>query len=459
MFLRKNTLQNIFLIILATTVSFNGSINPILIQISSINFIIFFLLCLRNSELVEKIKENYLINRIFFIFFLIYISFLIIQIIPLPLNLIEIIAPHNYDLYTSIKIDKQFWSLSIDPSNSYFRILNCINFLIIFLSFPVLFNRSKHLMKFLFFLCLFGFCHAVFATYWMLIGNPSNFLINKIHYLNASTGFFVNRSVFATFLFLCAFSGLYYIVLYFQKNKITDFNFIEQLKSRVFFIRIFIIFISIGILTSWSRAVNFSYILILFAFLFYSKVFFKKYINPLSSIIIFILIFDVCVMAAIFGNAKLIERYTETSILRESIRIDLHSFGIDQFKNFWLFGYGSDAFGQVFKNYYIFPEGINTNTLANRVHNDGIELLGEIGVSGSLILFPLFVIYLKTMFKDVKQKKQLARFTLLSLLLLIIFIQSLVDFSLHTPGISVLLMSILSIGLIDLRNKNLISHL
>ena len=38
MFLRKNTLQNIFLIILATTVSFNGSINPILIQISSINF-------------------------------------------------------------------------------------------------------------------------------------------------------------------------------------------------------------------------------------------------------------------------------------------------------------------------------------------------------------------------------------------------------------------------------------
>ena len=353
MILRKDSLRNLFLIILATTISFNGSINPILIQISSINFIIFFLLCLRNSKLLERIKENYLINKIFFIFFIIYIIFLIIKIIPLPLNLIEVIAPHNYDLYTSIRIEKQFWSLSIDPSNSYFRILNSINFLIIFLSFPVLFNRSKYLMKFLFFLCLFGFCHAIFATYWMLIGNPSNFLINKIHYLNASTGFFVNRSVFATFLFLCAFSGLYYIVLFFQKNKVINFNFIEQIKSRVFFIRIFIIFISIGILTSWSRAVNFSYILILFSFLFYSKVVFKKYINPLSSIIIFILIFDVCVMAVFFGNAKLIERYAETSFLGESLRMDLHSFGIDQFKNFWLFGYGSDAFGQVFKNYYI----------------------------------------------------------------------------------------------------------
>ena len=42
MVLRKNTLQNIFLIIIAIMVSFNASINPLLIQISSINFIILF---------------------------------------------------------------------------------------------------------------------------------------------------------------------------------------------------------------------------------------------------------------------------------------------------------------------------------------------------------------------------------------------------------------------------------
>ena len=89
----------------------------------------------------------------------------------------KLIAPNNYDLYTSIKIDKELWSLSIDPSNSYFKILNCISFFIIFLVFPALFNRDKYLMKFLFFVCIMGFCHAIFATYWMLIGNPSNFLI------------------------------------------------------------------------------------------------------------------------------------------------------------------------------------------------------------------------------------------------------------------------------------------
>jgi len=453
MILNKNTLQNLFLIILTITVSLNASINPIMVQISSISFIIFFLFCLKNVEILERIRKNYVNNKIFFILFFIYVSYLIIQIIPLPLSLIEIIAPNNYNLYTSIKIDKELWSLSIDPSNSYFGILNCINFFIIFLTFPVLFNRSKYLMKFLFFLCVLGTCHAVFATYWMLIGNPSNFLIQKIHYLNASTGLFVNRSVFGTFLFLCAFSSLYYILVFFQKNQIVNFNFEEQIKSKIFFIRIFIIFISIGILTTWSRAANFSYVLILLSFLFYSKISFKKYINPLSTVIIFILIFDVFIMGLFFGNAKLIERYAETSILRETIRFDLQTFGIDQFKNFWLFGYGSGAFGQIFKIFYITPENLS-NMLAKNVHNDGIELLGEIGVLGVSILFLLYISYFKKITKNINEKKQLSRFILLSLLLLTLFIQSLVDFSLHAPGVVILLMTILSIGLINFKNNN-----
>ena len=69
MILRKDTLQNLFLVILTITVSFNASTNILLIQISSISFIIFFLFCLKNNEIEERIKKNYLDNKIFFIFF------------------------------------------------------------------------------------------------------------------------------------------------------------------------------------------------------------------------------------------------------------------------------------------------------------------------------------------------------------------------------------------------------
>ena len=452
MVLSKNTLQNLFLFVLTICVSFNASNNDLLVQLSSINFIILFLLCLKNNEVSEEINVGYKNNKNFFIILIIYIIYLIIQIVPLPLSWMAIIAPSNFEIYTSIKIDKELWSLSIDPSNSYFKILNWVNFFIIFLIFPVLFNKSRYLMKFLFFLCFLGFVHSIFATYWMLIGNPSNFLIEKIHYLNASSGLYVNRSVFATFLLLSAFSGLYYIVVFFHKNEINKFTFLDQINSKIIYIRIFIIFLSIGILTTWSRAVNFSYILILISFLLYSKIYFRKYINPLSTIVIIIFVFDIIILGVLFGNAKLVARYAEVSsidgyLLHEAERLDLHKFGFKQFKNFWLFGYGSGSFEQVYKVFYIVPE--NSRLLAQNVHNDPIELLGEVGVIGSLIFLGFFSFYYKRLINQVDEKRGFARLILLSLLMVILLVQSLVDFSLHISGISILLVIILSIGFIQ----------
>ncbi len=451
MVLRHTSLQNLFLFVVALCVSLNASNTNVLIQISSINFIILFFLCLKNKQILEAIKVNYSNNKVFFVIFFAYVSYLVFQIVPLPLHWFEIIAPANHALYSSIKIDKEFWSLSLDPSSSYFRILNVINFFIIFLVFPALFFKSRHLMKVLFFLSLLGFCHAVFATYWMLIGNPSNFLIEKIHYLHASTGLFVNRAVFATFLVLCAFSALYYMTIFFQKNKITNFGFFEQINTKIIYLRIFIIFLTIGILTTWSRIANFSYVLVLISFLIYSKISFKKYINPLSTIILFILAFDILILGLVFGNSKLIERYAETSLVGEALRFEFHEFGLAQFKKFWLFGYGSGAFGIVYK---LFANILPGTGIAIHAHNDGIELMGEVGILGILILLLLSIIYFKKLVNNIRDDRVLARFFLISSLLLILFIQSFVDYSLHIPGISTLLAVILSVGLVNFRKAN-----
>ena len=451
MVLRHTSLQNLFLFVVALCVSLNASNTNVLIQISSINFIILFFLCLKNKQILEAIKVNYSNNKVFFVIFFAYVSYLVFQIVPLPLRWFEIIAPANHALYSSIKIDKEFWSLSLDPSSSYFRILNVINFFIIFLVFPALFFKSRHLMKVLFFLSLLGFCHAVFATYWMLIGNPSNFLIEKIHYLHASTGLFVNRAVFATFLVLCAFSALYYMTIFFQKNKITNFGLFEQINTKIIYLRIFIIFLTIGILTTWSRIANFSYVLVLISFLIYSKISFKKYINPLSTIILFILVFDILVLGLVFGNEKLVERIAETSLVSEALRFEFHEFGLAQFKKFWLFGYGSGAFGIVYK---LFANILPGTGIAIHAHNDGIELMGEVGILGILIILLLSLIYFKKLVNNIRDDRVFARCILISSLLVILFIQSFVDYSLHIPGISTLLAVILSVGLVNFRKAN-----
>ena len=126
--------------------------------------------------------------------------------------------------------------------------------------------------------------------------------------------------------------------------------------------------------------------------------------------------------------------------------MELHQFGINQFKEFWLFGYGAGAFELIFKLFYkILPGG----GIANHAHNDGIELIGEVGIIGILILLLLSLIYIKKLLNNINQERERARFILLSFFLIILLVQSLVDFSLHIPGIITFLILILSTGLIN----------
>ena len=110
----------------------------------------------------------------------------------------------------------------------------------------------------------------------------------------------------------------------------------------------------------------------------------------------------------------------------------------------------STAFEIVYKLFYNNSgQGIVTHT-----HHDGIELMGEVGILGILILLLLSIIYFKKLVNNIRDDRVLARFFLISSLLLILFIQSFVDYSLHIPGISTLLAVILSVGLINFRKIN-----
>ena len=114
-----------------------------------------------------------------------------------------------------------------------------------------------------------------------------------------------------------------------------------------------------------------------------------------------------------------------------------------------MFGYGTGAYELIFKLLYNIPAN---GKLAAHAHNDGVELIGEVGIIGTLILFFLFFIYFKKLFNNINEERKRTRFILLGLLLIILFIQSFVDFSLHIPGISTLLVVILSMGLINFKN-------
>ena len=76
-------------------------------------------------------------------------------------------------------------------------------------------------------------------------------------------------------------------------------------------------------------------------------------------------------------------------------------------------------------------------------------MVGEVGIIGISLFLLLLLIYLKKLLNNINQEGGRARFILLSLLLIILFIQSLVDFSLHIPGIATYLFTILATGMIN----------
>ena len=78
--------------------------------------------------------------------------------------------------------------------------------------------------------------------------------------------------------------------------------------------------------------------------------------------------------------------------------------------------------------------------------------MGEVGIIGISILLLLSLIYFKKLLNNINQERERARFILLSLLLIILLIQSFVDFSLHIPGITTFLIIILSTGMINYNN-------
>ena len=80
--------------------------------------------------------------------------------------------------------------------------------------------------------------------------------------------------------------------------------------------------------------------------------------------------------------------------------------------------------------------------------------MGEVGIFGILIILLLSLIYFKKLVNNISDDKVFARCILISSLLVILFIQSFVDYSLHIPGISTLLAVILSVGLVNFRKTH-----
>jgi len=429
--------QYIFFSILSIYFFFNGGNSNLFIQLNFILLSFFFLKCLKYKNYNLHLKSFFIQNKKSLILYILFLLFLCIQIIPLPFNLLKVFAFEKFKYIEILSSDIISSSISFSPTESFFQILNYSSILLVLLITKMILYNDRHKRRFYLFLSFIGFLCSLFAIILYLNGNPDLLFFKSQFYKTSSTGFFINRTVFAIFLLFSLISCLE-LLKNLNENKIKSKNDNFFLKI---YIRLFLVFITTGIITSFSRIGNFL-LLITIIFYFADELFFKKNKNKsFLVIILLIIIIDILILGFYFGASQVIDRFYFLDEELQSVdnsninisRLEIILFSFKQINNFLFFGYGSGSYETIFQLKFINPD----NKFANHAHSDLLEFLGEFGLIG-------FSLLLLSIIKFFTIKKN---FNLINLILFCyLFLLLLFDFSFHIPVIQVLFVIFFSIS-------------
>jgi len=428
--------QYLFFFILTIYTIFNGGNSNLSIQINFLLVSFLFLFCLKDKNYNLHLINFYKDNQKSILIYLIFILYLLFQIIPLPTEILKTLSPEKFKIISKLDGEVLNSSISLTPSNSFFQILNYTTLLIIVFIIKMIFYTDRHKNRFNLFLSFLGFLTSIIAITFYLNGNPDILIFKNSLYKNASTGFFINRTVFAVFLLFSLISSLEVLKNLSTKNSKKKDNFFLKI-----YIRLFVIFITIGIITSFSRIGNFLFLITIFFYLFNEYYFTKNKNSSIKYIIILILLIDILILGFYFGGSKIIDRFyflnnEFAEIYSDDIdlsRIDIAKFSLVQLKKFLFFGYGPGSFESLFQINY---KDLGTQ-FANHAHSDLFEFIGEFGLIGFILIFFSIMIFFMN-----KNSYTFINMIIMSYALIILFF----DFSMHIPIIQIMLIIFLTLN-------------
>ena len=155
-FSKNKIYQYIFFLIIFIYGVLNGGNSNLLIQFNFLLVGVFFLFCCLNSNYNSHLSYFFKKNKISIFFFLLFLCFLIFQIIPLPLELIKFFSKEKYLILNKLESLEKNYPISLSPTNTYFQFLNFLTLFLIILICKMIFYRTKHIFRFYIFISSLG---------------------------------------------------------------------------------------------------------------------------------------------------------------------------------------------------------------------------------------------------------------------------------------------------------------
>ncbi len=396
------------------------------------------------THLIATVKNNKTALSIFAIF----TAWVVIQQIPLPLQLIEHIAPKAYEIHSLATSSKAIATISLDPTQTTIMLYKTLAYFGLFVSTLLLVNTEKRLKAVMLTILFTGLFQALYGSLEVLLG-LENSLIFQMPVKDIATGTFVYKNHYANFLMLCLSIGIGYLVSTLiskpsESRKAKLRHFLETMLNGKAVIRIALAIMVIALVMSRSRMGNTAFFAAMTIVGISALLLMKKRSKGLTILIISMFVIDVFIVSAWFGLDKVKERLENTALSQET-RDEVVRDSIPLLGDYAITGTGMGSFYSVFPGY----KSDDVQGFYDHAHNDYLQFGIEAGAVATLLLFLLPVLALKTAINAMRKRQNSLMQGLAfgcSMAIIGMSIHMSVDFPLQAPANTVLFIVILALA-------------
>ncbi|MGV6826191.1 MAG: O-antigen ligase family protein [bacterium] len=379
-----------------------------------------------------------------------------LQLLPVPLDWLDIIAPLSAEAYRALPIPAHAAPITVDPHATSNHLLLSLAYLVWLVLILLTVNSQQRLRQLASVIVVVGVVQALLAiamvyseTYWFY---PST--------SNSAQGSFANRNQLAGFLTQTLAFGIGLLLANMRLHRSNSWrerlrHSAETMLSLKVRLRIYLAIMVITLVLTHSRMGNIAFFSSMTAAGILAVMFMKRPPKPAIILLASLLLIDLAIISQWFGLDKLQQRLgrldQETVALDTRVntlnRLDTSLYSRNLHRDAPLTGTGAGTFYAVFPAY----QHQDQPAFYQHAHNDYLEFLTDTGWIGLLLLGLVVLLALGTAIQALRTRHSalcqgIAFSSVMGIVA--ILIHSAVDFNLRIPATTLLVLTLLALAYI-----------
>ena len=388
--------------------------------------------------------------------FLLWLGWILLQIIPLPPVWVASFSPAAFDHHSLVN-SSDLMTLSLDPHATAAGWFKSLAYVLIFILSLLLIHSRRRLRQLAYVVIYSGLFQAVYGSLMTLSGLGYGFFIQNPLALNVTTGTFINRNHFAGYLVMTLSVGIGMMIAsldtesdYTAKQRLRYY--LKLILSTKLRLRLYLVMMVIALVLTHSRMGNTSFFASLIIAGGLGLILSRHATRGTIVLLISLIAIDVLIVGAWFGLEKVVQRIEETTLVTET-RDEVDIYVYQQWKDYQWTGSGLGSFYSVFPRY----RKEDVRGYYDHTENDYLEFASETGVIGVALLGSIVAMSIyAALMAQYRRRDPLMRGISFAVIMSIcaMLIHSTVDFNLQIPANAATFMLILSMAWISYGFRN-----